>query len=160
MKYLLLATILFATSCASDSNSHDAMAKSQIDNYVKSRVKDPAGYEAVSYSPVKEDALIQQEDQEYLMLKDSIKKVDEQMGQILSTDFQSRDALSKLKEALQQRLAAFGADYKTGSRKGYMVVHTFRKKNAAGAMVLDSVRFRFDSSYQLIEKPDYAVVGN
>jgi hypothetical protein len=160
MKKNLLFLPLFLFSCSHFQNNQQK-AESLVKNYLDSSLNDPKSYESMKFDTIKPlykqygvgDPEGRRLDNVIVMYMDSAIKYKEKAGYALAEDglanYDECIKLDKFYDAKADSVSAIseakGKGYK-GAVFGYDVVHSFRAKNALGALVVQKMRFQTDSA--------------
>lgn len=139
---IALAAIILLASCSTNK------AETEIKDYITKNINDPASYEPVSFSEQLADITTVYDDGYINSLNTQIEALKPWKDVYRNNNTEKYiEVLNKLSAMYSAQNAYFDA-YKN-KPCGYKVKHTFRRKNKAGGVVMDSITFRFDSSLTL-----------
>ncbi|QEC80294.1 hypothetical protein [Mucilaginibacter ginsenosidivorax] len=159
MKIKLITIFLVSVALASCTQSNEQKAQTLTKKYLDSTLNDAKSYEAVKFSKL--DTLTESIDENsqyrnYEQVKDSLKTIADSLhnailGAIVSSPSDTAnlkhkaDSIYSKQEKNLEDEKAFIEKFK-GKPIGWVISHTYRAKNAMGAVVLSTNLFRFDQN--------------
>ena len=148
--FLLASVLLF--SCGTQSN--EDRAKNLIKEYMKTKLDDPASYEAVEFSELIPDSTSYFEDPVYEVLEkqqDSLRKAESDSWFDPDSNGKGLEILQAQIE-LEEQIHAFEQSYQRQPNGKYFMRHHYRAKNKYGALELQYNIFCFDEDVSMIER--------
>ncbi len=165
MKLIAFTIAILLFSC---STNNDSKAKKEITNYIKKNINDISSYESVDFRPIRNDSSTPSDIPYYSALEDSIKRMKEDIASYTKdyfyrpSTYQAYVSNSKALNYSLLKMLYRERDFLDAFQSkpiGFGMMHIFRKKNKKGAVVLDSMFFRFDSSFNLKSEPYYYLIN-
>lgn len=147
MKNLLLAFLLFTFSCSTPSDKaltlegSKEIAMDSVEAYLKRGMNDPSSYE-----PVKTEFIS-------YSLQDSLRQKVYIMEEKAQLSYQvPKDSLPAHKAKIDKLKGQIDQLDSTGNQVfSYSMIHSFRGKNAFGALILNHYEFTLDKDFNITE---------
>lgn len=151
---LLIVSCTLIVSCASKQHKAEKLVK----NYLDTHLSDPASYDAVNFGDIDTVFKRYAETKQYdslrtanIAAKQKADKINDTLMNLITTSKVAyMEALKRqmkyeadtgsLSKAIRSNELLF-----KGPVKGWVIVHSYHTKNAAGSMVLRNTQFRLDS---------------
>lgn len=159
MKKTFIAIILAGAALSSCTKTNQQKAEALTKKYLDSTLNDPKSYEAVKFSKL--DTLTESIDEnaeymKYEHAKDSLKTIADsvQSAAIAAIGSSSADtaklrmqgdSIYALRKKNLEDEHTFAEKFK-GKPVGWVISHTYRAKNAMGALIVTTNLFRFDQA--------------
>jgi hypothetical protein len=180
MRNILLIAFTALFSCNNNQNqasvidgkvpkeTPEAKMDSLIHEYMKTHINDYASYQSVYFRNNKPDSTTIYDDPNYMKLNnDEIVMRSKYAAYDANTPSSQFGTYKYLygKKAIADSVVRIAKKeletiQKFKSRPcGWGITHVFRRKNKNGGIVLDSIYFRFDSSYNLKEEEYYSLIN-
>lgn len=161
MRRLYFATLIsFFYAC---NSSPEKISQESISEYLKKNLNDPSSYSSMNFGKLTADSSSMSSDPQYDLYEDSLDEVKSKREDLthkltvntisLSNYSIESRILGDSSLNIMTRQLAWMNSYK-GRPVGFRMVHTFRRKNNSGAIIIDSLAFKLDSSYK-IKQQDY-----
>jgi hypothetical protein len=161
-KLFFYSLIITLSSCNFLTETNQQKAEKAIKQYLKENLHDPKSYEPESFSEL-DSSFSSFEDSE---VGSKLKQVDEDLSNRLNDlngKIDNAKNLAELteveeegKKIIEKRDSLFELKLKKteeykGEFMGYRISHTYRAKNAMGALVKESNYFKLDKDFKIIE---------
>lgn len=147
MKYsLLIFSALLSCSAPAEKSPTDR-AKDSVSAYVKRITNDPASYEQIEFGSLDSNITEIEGTSEFVSLDSDSSFMERRLGM---TDIYDKDETIKKLDSIKAALITYRQNFKSEFR-GYTMEHSFRAKNAMGALVIGKNIFWLDSNLSVFK---------
>ena len=146
MKYVSVIFVLILFSCSKPTK--EELAHTAIKEYIKGKMNDPSSYQSVSFGKLDTvfTPFISHIKTDLPFVLDTF-RTDSREGIALQNSRQSsRDSLTKLLETERKNFKP--------RMEFFTMEHSFRGKNALGALILNNIQFQFDTTMKVVGGKD------